>query len=89
MGEASDLFAELREEAANSHFVTCDSGELIALLDTIASLRVAMEAGKQLANVAYNICQRGNADAGALRSLNAAQLAWDESVSAFNRVVSR
>lgn len=52
------------------------------LLDHIAALEAALEPGTQLANVAYNICQRGNADAGALRSLNAAQIQWDETRAA-------
>ncbi|PAQ03682.1 hypothetical protein LRP31_25715 [Mesorhizobium mediterraneum] len=40
------------------------------------------EAGAQLANVAYNIDQRGVADRGSLQSLKAAQMVWDEALSA-------
>lgn len=51
------------------------------LVEKLAAVEAAFErleqAGAQLANVAYNICQRGYADAGLLHSLNAARVTWD------------
>ncbi|MBZ9973464.1 hypothetical protein LB517_27935 [Mesorhizobium sp. BR1-1-12] len=42
-----------------------------------AALAGALHAGKQLANVAYNVHQSGDASEDALRSLKSAQEAWD------------
>jgi len=44
-----------------------------------------LDAGCQLANVAYNIDQRGYADAGSIRSLKCAQLAWDDPARALKK----
>lgn len=54
--------------------------------DELSRLRGREEAGRQLANVAYNIGQLGHVtDAGSLRSLREAQLAFDAALSPTNQ----